>query len=853
MARATARWAEQLGTACYGARSMKLPREHLASLGAWLRARSARPVLLWGWLLAIVYAFPGRLTESSATLLEQVRSRHATDEVSAPMVLLWRALELVVAGPLLLALAQLGLALAGFYGLARQALPPRAAAWVAAVTLLIPPVATHLVVLEPSALATALLMAGAAARLHPRATRRAGGLALLAAAPAVWPAVLAGAIILAIGLQAQRPGARLRRLATAVLAAVGVLAGAALLDAAATSERTYAARLRLAAADLRGTTELAPPPSGEALLAAASAARRAHPGAYLQHRLRLTGELLVAPDERTPARVDVSARTAPLSVRVRLSTVQHVLDRVADLAAHTPLFWPATYVLLALGLLVRGRPAPALRVLLASGLASLLAATLLAPAPSFAYAAPLVAAAVLALGTALARRANPGEPQPDAAPEPRGPWLTAPRILLGGWLLVLLYGVPGYMSYDSVFQLLEARAWHFSDGHPPLMAALWGVLDLFVCGPLPMLLLQSGAFLLGLYWIARHLVPARAAALVAVFVTCSPPVISVLAVIWKDSQMSAFLALGTGLVLSPRRGLRLAGLGALALATGMRHNALSITLPLVLLLFVWRPEHRGLRRYAIAMAAWLALTLAAQAANKLLTHERRPLWHESIALFDVLGVLHFLAPTETELATTLEGAPVIASELLSQAVAIDDRLGFFDGLYQARSRTFGTNLTAPERAAVERLWWRLVPRNPAAFARYRYRLALEILELRAPPPPNIYRSYTDHQDPALKAALLSHDASASFVQRWLQHRVSFGFRLPSSRVWAAFFASVALLPFCFGHRLALAVVLSGLFGEALLFAISPAGDTRYSVWLAIAASLALALRALTAWRSHRQT
>ncbi len=845
---------------------MKLPREHAASLGAWLRARSARYVLLAGWLLAVVYAFPGRLTESSATLLEQVRSRHATDEVSAPMVLLWRAFELVVAGPLLLALVQLGLALGGFYGIARQALAPRAAAWVAAGTLLTPPVATHLAVLEPSALATALLVSGAATLLHPRATVRAGGLALLAAAAAVWPAALAGAIVLALGLALGRtaplPGAGWRRVATTVLCALSVLAGAALFDAVATAERTYAPRLRLAAADLRGTTEVAAdvaaPPAGQALLSAASAARRAHPGAYLQHRLRLAGELLVTPEERTPARVDVSARTAPLSVRVRLSAVQRALDGVADLAALTPLFWPATYVLLALGLLVPGRLAPALRALLASGLAILLAATWLAPSPSFAYAAPLVAAAVLALATKLAgrRRVPPADAAADEPHEPlatRAPWLTAPRILLAGWLIVLLYGVPGYMSYDSVYQLLEARAWHFSDGHPPLMAALWGVLDLFVCGPLPMLLLQSGAFLLGLYWIARHQVPARAAALVAVLVTCSPPVISVLAVIWKDSQMSAFLALGAGLMLSPRLGLRLAGLGALALATGMRHNALSITLPLVLLLFVWRPTHRGLRRYAVAMAAWLALTLAAQAANKLLTHERRPLWHESIALFDVLGVLHFLAPTEAELATALEGAPVVASEALPQAVAIDDRLGFFDGIYQARNRTFGTNLTAAERAAVEHLWWRLVPRNPAAFTHYRYRLALEILELRAPPPPHIYRSYTDHQDPERKAALLSHAASASFVQRWLQHRVSFGFRLPTSRVWAAFFVAIALVPFCFGHRLALAIVLSGLFGEALLFAISPAGDTRYSVWLVIAASLALALRALTTWRSLRRT
>ena len=48
----------------------------------------------------------------------------------------------------------------------------------------------------------------------------------------------------------------------------------------------------------------------------------------------------------------------------------------------------------------------------------------------------------------------------------------ASGLLLSLWLLQ-----PGYMSFDSAYQWQQGRLGQYDDGHPPLMAMLWGVVD----------------------------------------------------------------------------------------------------------------------------------------------------------------------------------------------------------------------------------------------------------------------------------------------------------------------------------------------------------------------------------------
>src|SRR5580704_13911273 len=89
--------------------------------------------------------------------------------------------------------------------------------------------------------------------------------------------------------------------------------------------------------------------------------------------------------------------------------------------------------------------------------------------------------------------------------------LTAPVILAIGVLGLVMYAFPGYMSYDSVHQLAQARDGALGDWHPPAMAALWRLVEIVIAGPLGMVLLQIGCFVIGVYLVLVRVLPARIA------------------------------------------------------------------------------------------------------------------------------------------------------------------------------------------------------------------------------------------------------------------------------------------------------------------------------------------------------
>ena len=75
-------------------------------------------------------------------------------------------------------------------------------------------------------------------------------------------------------------------------------------------------------------------------------------------------------------------------------------------------------------------------------------------------------------------------------------------IATGAGALVALVFVylawPGYMSYDSVFALEQARAGIVSGTYPPLVSYLWWVLECFVPGQGGMLAFQVVMLMAGI-------------------------------------------------------------------------------------------------------------------------------------------------------------------------------------------------------------------------------------------------------------------------------------------------------------------------------------------------------------------
>jgi hypothetical protein len=420
--------------------------------------------------------------------------------------------------------------------------------------------------------------------------------------------------------------------------------------------------------------------------------------------------------------------------------------------------------------------------------------------------------------------------------------MTPRRILLAGWAAFLIYAWPGFMSTDSTVQLLEARAWSFGDGHPPLMAVVWRVLELVISGPAGMILVQSACVLFGAYHLLRRALSARAAAIAACAILLFPPNLATFAVVWKDSQMAAYLIAGTAAILSERAWVRYAGLFLLFLASGMRYNAFPATFAIVVLL--WPSRGAFVRRHAIALAAWAAITGASFAANKLLVDREWHYWHWTIAYMDIAGTLHHGGPhSDDDLRATLDGVPLRADRDIQ--AAIDRAFDPADFLYQNRGRDqlFRRPKDAAQRDAIARAWRRVVLGDPTAYLAYRFAVFREVLHLsdRDHGSP-AYVWFVDIQDPWAARDATDHFAEPSGFQTDARDAMLELGDTWLFRPYLYLAIALVLVPFAVrAGRDAFAVVASGLAYQAALIFVAPTPDFRYSHWLVASVTIAVVM------------
>ncbi len=401
---------------------------------------------------------------------------------------------------------------------------------------------------------------------------------------------------------------------------------------------------------------------------------------------------------------------------------------------------------------------------------------------------------------------------------------------------------------DSFDQLKEGRAWFFTDSHPPIMAAIWGVLDRMVAGPLPMLVLQSTMFLAGLYLLLKRALAPTHAAIAACALLLFPPVLVPMAMVWKDCHMAGFLLLGTAGLLDPRRHVRLLGMGALVLATALRYNALGATLPLVVLLFEWQPGKRWLVRYATAVGAWLAVVFVAFGVNAALTDRQMHFWHSSMALSDIVGTLAhveedlpdsrlqpILAPTQIRVPSDLHAT------IRKLYLPYD-----FQQLISGDTRLWDVNINgdiptpAPQRDAIGAAWKEVVTSYPGAHIAYRFDNFAETLGLR-----ETFRGATVVPHHWQYEGMLAYLGMAKGGTR-LQ-RVTHGWNLSLARntalfrPWIYFLLALALLGLAWRHRDVLAILASGIFMELTMLPLSGTPDYRYSHWLVTCTCLSVVI------------
>jgi hypothetical protein len=432
-----------------------------------------------------------------------------------------------------------------------------------------------------------------------------------------------------------------------------------------------------------------------------------------------------------------------------------------------------------------------------------------------------------------------------------------PATVLGiGWLVFIAYGWPGLLSRDSFEQLSQGRSWFFTDFHPPAMAALWGIIDRIIPGTVPMLVIQGTAFELGIYLLLKRALAPRKAALWTVVLLLFPPVLAPMVVIWKDCLMAGSLVLGTAAVLDQRRWVRVLGLAAFAAATAFRLNAPAAVLPLVVLLFEWEPGKRALVRYGIAVAAWVALTVAAFGLNAILLDQEMHYFTSSLAPDDIMGTLAKVKEDlpDSELKPILDPTGFRYDRDLHQKIRARYMPAEFTQYLAAPGpwtlpMTGTTPIPAAQHQAIAHAWWTVITSHKAAYIRFRLETFGEVLGvfdhfLGA----TVVRHKSQHPEWLAELGLSSGQAAwQDKVERWF---LGLAKHTPLFRPHVYALLALLLLGFTRGHRDVLALLLSGLLLELSLLPLAQTPDYRYSHWLVTVTCLSLIM--LVARRARAQ-
>jgi hypothetical protein len=416
----------------------------------------------------------------------------------------------------------------------------------------------------------------------------------------------------------------------------------------------------------------------------------------------------------------------------------------------------------------------------------------------------------------------------------------SPRTILAlGFACFVIYGFPGYMSTDSVAQLTEARTLEFSDGHPPLMAAEWAVLDHIIAGPVLMFLLQGALFLTGLYLVLLRVTSKSSAAWIASGLFVFPPVLVPMAVIWKDSQMAAYLLFGTALMLQPRLRTRLIGLGCLFAASALRHNAFGAVIPLVFFIFEWRAGIRWWKRALVLSVAAIVLVGAAFALTRLLAVRHVML---TPVYQDIVGVIARADErSDEEWVRVLRGTPLVGTQDIQERAR---KLHALNGAYHIVSgddRLFN-NVRAPQEwEALQRVREELVFGEPRAYLLSHWDVFAMLIGLGPDPymPAPVWNLFLE--DPTLMHRV-EHHASWSRAQGQLG--LAFNWLHENTYLFAPYIyglVALLLLALCARDRVTIGLITSGLLYELTFFPIGVNADYRYSHWMITASCIATVL------------
>jgi hypothetical protein len=411
----------------------------------------------------------------------------------------------------------------------------------------------------------------------------------------------------------------------------------------------------------------------------------------------------------------------------------------------------------------------------------------------------------------------------------------SPRwILIAGWIVFVLCTYPGAMSVDSALQLFDVRNGVYTDTYPPVMTAVWSLLEIVFAGPAPMLVLQSGLFLFGLAALLARILSPRAAAGVAVGVLLFPPVLTTMGVIWPDPLVAGCLLAGTSMVLGNRLSVRLGGLALFALAIACRPEETLAVVPLAWLAVTRElPTLSRLLRFAATCGIVLVLSLVSRGAEWALTDKPTYTWQQALLVPDVTSIVRRTHPK-----TAADAQKLLGDVKLANVDGAADRMMHggeardWWGLTHGDKRAFEPIANDDERAALSATWRKLVTHYPLAYFKHRLEMTKTLLGVHGRGEP----VFDDLGDPDLLAPL-HHRATPSAWQHVSRRIIRGVTRTPVSLPILYLLLAIALVVLARGIPVLRALAVSGLVYEVTWMFLAPGADYRYSHWLIATATI----------------
>ncbi|MBT2396371.1 hypothetical protein [Streptomyces sp. ISL-100] len=436
-------------------------------------------------------------------------------------------------------------------------------------------------------------------------------------------------------------------------------------------------------------------------------------------------------------------------------------------------------------------------------------------------------------------------------------WIWALAIIAAACCLATtLVFAPGYLSYDSLFQLEQATGTEpLSDWHPPIMSLVWRAL-IAATGTLASMAVLQAVILWGALWVIACVVheatASRSGALAILGLGLLPYVLTFVGVVWKDVHM-AFALLATtaialtGLRLGPGRpGLRWAlfALGALFMiyAILVRKNAVFAAIPVFVMLVLALWPRPGRRTWTITTAALLLGLVASTATISLAA---RPVKTHQISQIMLDDLLHVLDVDELQSAAV---TPDLRDRLVAGAKECKRVNSLSDSYWSCYGRGEHGAFTAvahPEE--ITSLWLSEMTSHVPGYLQYRLQLFSEFLF----EPRYQYHPGISPNDQGLQ---LSHPGLGKALQTYVDGAARDLPVLFAGSFWLTIAIILSVRPG--SGTFAMPVRALGISAAVYVLGylpVLPVTNYRYMYWSAIACTLGLLLCRLRRGRSGTRT